>query len=147
MDISVIVPIFRVEKFLTKCIQSIREQTLNSIEIILVDEGENDRCKQIIDYFAAIDGRIIAPHKHHGGYSAACNYAISLARGKYISIIESDDWIEPKMMNSLLTVAEQYGADVVKGPYFEEKKGGAFLPWFAHIQSEYLPKNCVFYNT
>ena len=67
--VSVVVPIYKVEKYLTKCIDSIVNQTLEELEIILVDEGDFDRCREIIDFYASVDERIIAPHKKMGGYS------------------------------------------------------------------------------
>ena len=142
--VSVIIPVFRVEKYLTKCIQSVRNQTLKNIEIIIIDEGEEDRCKEIIDYFASIDPRIIAPHIKHGGYSSSCNYAFSLASGEFISIIESDDWIDPEMLETLYTEAERLGADVIKGPYVEERNGKSVLPFFTKAQNEHIPSGSLF---
>ncbi len=113
-EVSVVVPVYGVERFLHQCVDSILEQSLKDIEIILVDDGSPDACPAIIDEYAARDSRIIAVHQPNGGYGKAVNHGISLARGKYIGIIESDDWIEPTMYEKLYNRAEETGADVVK---------------------------------
>lgn len=116
--ISVIVPVYKVDQYLTECLNSIVNQTLKDIEIIVVDEGDHGRCRQIIDYFEKIDDRVVAPHLKHGGYGASCNYGIDIAKGKYISIIESDDFIDSTMLEELYNFAEKLEADVVKGPFY-----------------------------
>ncbi len=112
--VSIVVPIYKVERFLHQCVDSILAQTLQEIEIILVDDGSPDACPAIVDEYAARDSRIVAVHQPNGGYGKAVNHGISLARGKYIGIIESDDWIEPTMYEKLYNRAEETGADVVK---------------------------------
>lgn len=121
--VSIIVPIYKVENYLTQCIESIRNQTLLNIEIILVDEGENDRCREIIDYYEKIDPRIITDHDKHGGYGNAVNKGLSLAQGKYIGIVESDDFIDANMYHELVLYADYLNADVVQGPFFEWEDG------------------------
>lgn len=115
--ISIIVPVYRVDKFLTPCLSSIVDQTLEDIEIIIVDEGDEDRCREIIDYFEKIDPRIVAPHKKHGGYGKSCNYGIDIARGEYLMFVESDDKIRLNMCEEMYTYAKQLDADVVKTPF------------------------------
>ena len=95
--ISVIVPIYNVEPYLSKCIDSIRNSTLQDMEIILVDDGSPDRCGQICDEYAAIDSRIRVIHKENGGISSARNVGLDIARGELIGFVDSDDWIEPDM--------------------------------------------------
>lgn len=96
--ISVIVPIYKVEKYLVQCIDSILNQTLKDIEVILVDEGDRDACRFIIDHYEQNDKRVKAIHEKNGGYGASVNKGMEIAVGEYISIIESDDFIEPTCM-------------------------------------------------
>ena len=117
--VSVIVPVYKVDRYLTQCLNSIVNQTLKDIEIIIIDEGEKDRCRDIIDFFEKNDNRIVAPHKKNGGYGASCNYGFKIARGEYIAIVESDDWIDQKMYEEMYDYAKKLDADVVKTPYYE----------------------------
>lgn len=112
--VSVVVPIYKVERYLRQCVDSILAQTLREIEVILVDDGSPDACPAIVDEYAARDSRVVAVHQPNGGYGKAVNHGISLARAPYIGIIESDDWIEPTMHEKLCNRAEETGADVVK---------------------------------
>lgn len=122
--VSVIVPVYKVDRYLTQCIKSIINQTLKDIEIIIVDEGDQDRCREIIDFFASRDSRIIAPHQKNGGYGASCNYGFEIAKGEYIAIVESDDWIEPEMYEEMYAYAKKLDADIVKTPYSEYFSNG-----------------------
>lgn len=117
--VSVIVPIYKVEKYLVQCIDSIIGQTLKDIEIILVDEGDIDACRFIIDHYEQTDNRVKTIHEKNGGYGASVNKGLDIARGEYISIIESDDFIEPTMYEEMYEYAKKLDADVVKTPYYE----------------------------
>lgn len=117
-QISVVVPIYKVEPYLRQCVDSILAQTLRNIEVILVNDGSPDKCPDIVNEYAAIDVRVVAVHLNNGGYGRAVNTGLSKARGKYIGIIESDDWIEPDMYEKLHGCAEKYGADVVKCGFY-----------------------------
>lgn len=116
--VSIVVPIYGVEKYLHQCIDSILAQTLKEIEIILVDDGSPDTCPQIIDEYAKKDLRIIAVHQSNGGYGRAVNHGIELANGEYIGIIESDDWIEPDMFEKLYFNAKKNNTDITKGGFW-----------------------------
>lgn len=116
--VSVIVPIFKVERYLRICVDSILAQTLREIEVILVDDGSPDACPAIVDEYAAQDTRVVAIHQANGGYGKAVNRGITLAQAPYIGIIESDDWIEPTMYEKLYQRAEATGADIVKSLYW-----------------------------
>ena len=118
-DVSVIVPIYGVEKYLRQCLDSIVNQTLKSLEIILVNDGSCDKCPQIIDEYAARDPRVKALHLTNGGYGRAINHGLDAATGRYIGIVESDDWIKEDMYQKLLENAEKTGADIVKSGFFE----------------------------
>lgn len=112
--VSVVVPIYKVERYLRQCVDSILAQTLHEIEVILVDDGSPDGCPAIVDEYAAKDCRVVAVHQPNGGYGKAVNHGISLASAPYIGIIESDDWIEPTMYEKLYKRAEETGAELVK---------------------------------
>ena len=111
--VSIIVPIYNVERYLEECVDSLLGQTLKDIEIILVDDGSPDRCGEIVDSYAAKDNRVVAVHQKNLGYSKAVNYGIKLAKGEYIGIIESDDWVEPTMYEKLYERAGD-SVDIVK---------------------------------
>ena len=117
--VSVIVPIYKVEKYLVQCLDSIVNQTLKDIEIILVDEGDMDACRYIIDHYEQTDPRVIAIHEKNGGYGASVNKGFDIAKGEYISIIESDDFIDYRMFEEMYNYAKKLDADVVKTPYYE----------------------------
>ncbi|MBR1485874.1 MAG: glycosyltransferase, partial [Synergistaceae bacterium] len=143
--VSVIVPVYKVEKYLTQCLNSIVNQTMEELEIIIVDEGEKDRCREIIDYFEAHDPRIVAPHQKNGGYGASCNLGFDLAHGEYIAIVESDDWIEPEMYEEMYAYAKALDADVVKTPYSEYFSNGFKRDCnYRKAVSDALPQNTCF---
>lgn len=110
--ISVIIPVYKVEEFLDECITSVVAQTYNHLEIILVDDGSPDKCPMICDNWALKDERIKVIHKSNGGLSDARNAGLSIAKGKYIGFVDSDDWIEPDMYEHLLHIIEMENADI-----------------------------------
>ncbi|MBR0480278.1 glycosyltransferase [Candidatus Saccharibacteria bacterium] len=116
--VSVVVPIYNVEKYLRECVDSILAQTLEDIEVILVDDGSPDKCGEIVDAYTKKDSRVIAVHQKNSGYSKAVNRGIEMAKGEYIGIIESDDWIEPDMYESLYESAHSNNTDVTKGEFY-----------------------------
>ena len=118
--ISVIVPIFRVEKYLEKCVSSIISQTYSNLEIILVDDGSDDNCPTICDNFQAKDSRIKVIHKTNGGLSQARNYGLRIATGDFIGFVDGDDWIEPCMYEALLSALLDTGADIAVCNYIKE---------------------------
>ena len=101
--ISVIVPIYGVEAYLDKCVQSVASQTYTDLEIILVDDGSPDGCPAMCDAWAKKDRRITVVHKPNGGLSDARNSGLNVAKGDYISFVDSDDWIAPTMLESMLS--------------------------------------------
>ena len=116
--VSIIVPVYKVEKYLRKCIDSIINQTLKDIEIILVDDGSPDKCGKICDEYAAKDTRIKVIHKENGGLSSARNAGMEVAEGEYIGFVDSDDWIESDMYMTLWQKAKDINADLVNCDYF-----------------------------
>ncbi len=116
--ISIIVPIFNVEKYIRQCVDSILCQTYKEIEIILVDDGSPDNCGKICDEYASIDERVIVIHKENGGLSSARNAGIDIAKGEYLGFIDADDWIKPDMYESMLENMIKHDADIsVCGSY------------------------------
>lgn len=113
--ISVIVPIYKVETYLPKCIESIIHQTYHNLEIILVDDGSPDKCGEICDRYAQKDERIHVIHKKNGGVARARNDGIEYAGGDYISFIDSDDWIAENAYEILYQGLKQYDADCAVG--------------------------------
>ncbi len=110
--ISIIVPVYQVEKYLEKCINSILAQTYKNLEIILVDDGSTDNCPAICDRFQAEDPRIKVIHQENGGLSHARNVGMEHATGDFIGFVDSDDWIEPNMYEVLMSALQETGADV-----------------------------------
>lgn len=110
--ISVIVPIYNVEKYLERCIQSIVNQKYRNLEIILVDDGSPDRCAEICDRWAERDKRITVIHKENAGLAAARNTGIEASSGEYLCFIDSDDFLAPKMLEKLLIALLREEAEV-----------------------------------
>ncbi len=111
--VSVIVPIYKVEPYLKGCVDSIRNQTYSALEILLVDDGSPDRCGEMCDQFAREDTRIRVIHKENGGLSSARNAGLNAASGKYILFTDSDDQIEPDMVETMVHAMEENEADIV----------------------------------
>lgn len=110
--ISVIVPVYNTEKYLKRCLDSITSQTLDEIEIILVDDGSKEPCALLCDELASADSRIKVIHKQNGGLGFARNSGIEAATGEYIGFVDSDDYIEPLMYETLYNAAKEYHADL-----------------------------------
>ena len=112
--ISVIVPIYNVEKYLARCVDSIVNQTYKNLEIILVDDGSPDRCPQMCDDYAEKDSRIKVVHKKNGGLSDARNAGMAVATGEYISFIDSDDYVSDDFFECLLDVMNKENSDIAE---------------------------------
>ena len=118
--VSIIVPIYNVEKYLDRCIQSVLNQSYENLEIILVDDGSPDRSSEICDEYRKSDQRIIVVHKENGGLSDARNAGLILAKGKYIIFLDSDDYIEHTMVEDAVTVLEKNDSDIVIWGYYAD---------------------------
>lgn len=126
--ISVVVPIYNVQEYLEKCIESILSQTYSSLEIILVDDGSTDQSGKICDDYKDRDTRIKVLHKENGGLSSARNAGIELATGEYIGFVDSDDYIDKAMYEVLLQKMVQYNADIsICNRFYTEEDGRKFL--------------------
>ena len=112
--ISIIVPIYNVDQYLDKCIESIVSQTYGNLEIILIDDGSPDNCPTICDSWCKRDSRIKVIHKVNGGLSDARNAGIKIATGDYIAFIDSDDWIENNYIKKMYEYMMIYEADIVE---------------------------------
>lgn len=113
--ISVIVPIYKAEKYLSVCVESILKQTYRNLEIILVDDASPDMCPQICDEYAANDDRIIVIHKDNGGVAEARNAGLRAARGELIGFVDADDWLAPEMYAILYDNMLKEDADISAG--------------------------------
>ena len=110
--LSIIVPVYNVENYLPKCIESILAQTFRDFELILVDDGSPDCCPAICDEYAAKDSRIAVIHQQNTGVSVARNAGLDRARGKYIGFVDPDDWIAPEMYEEMIAYIEKSNADL-----------------------------------
>lgn len=115
--ISVIVPVYKVEKYLERCVTSIRNQTYENLEIILVDDGSPDNCGKMCDEYAKEDSRIKVLHKENGGLSDARNKGIEGSTGEYIAFVDSDDWLDIDMIEILYKMSKKHDADIAECSY------------------------------
>lgn len=117
--VSVIVPIYNVERYLDQCLDSIEAQTHRNIEVLCINDGSTDGSPDIIRAHAERDPRVRLVDKENGGYGQGCNMGLDLARGEWVSIIEPDDWVEPGMYEDMLAFASSFDEviDIVKTPW------------------------------
>ena len=123
--LSIIVPVYDVENYLQKCIDSILAQTFTDFELILVDDGSPDNCPALCDAAAAKDARIRVLHQKNGGLSAARNAGLDVARGEWIGFVDSDDYIAPEMYEILYKAVQSTGADLALCDYVKVDETGA----------------------
>lgn len=119
--VSILVPAYKMEQYLVECLDSIVNQTLDDIEIIVIDEGDQDECRAIIDTYEfgiRKDARIKTIHEKNGGYGASMNKGINLAKGEYIGIVEADDFVDKNMFKDLYELAIANDADIVKSDFY-----------------------------
>lgn len=133
-ELSIIVPVYKTEKYLPKCIDSILAQTFTDFELILIDDGSPDRCGEICDEYAAKDDRIIVIHQKNQGVSAARNAGLDIAKGEYIGFVDSDDWIEPEMYEMLWGIAKERNTQVVACGLSHSNEDGVYL--FSELDAE-----------
>lgn len=125
--VSIIVPIYKVEPYLRRCLDSIVNQTYTNLEIILVDDGSPDGCPAICDEYAAKDSRIVVIHKDNGGLSDARNAGLDICKGEYISFVDSDDWISENLINDFIFIAKKEKSSLVIGNH-EKFRYGECIP-------------------
>lgn len=130
VKLSVIVPIYKVEKYLTRCLNSLLIQELDNIEYILVDDGSPDRCGEICDLYAKLDSRFKVYHKENGGLSSARNYGIDHSKGDYIMFVDSDDWVSSDFCRTAYSAALKYKSDLVMFDYQVVSSDNEIKPHF-----------------
>lgn len=141
--VSIVVPVYNTEKYLKRCLDSIVEQTLEEIEIIIVDDGSKEACALLCDELSKTDARIKVIHKQNGGLGFARNTGLEAATGEYIGFVDSDDYINPAMYETLYNTAEKYDADIaVSGICFVG--GNTFSQANDYIEKPYFEKDTVF---
>ena len=132
--VSVIVPVYNVEKYIEKCVDSIIHQTLKEIEIILVDDGSTDRSGILLDSYQKDDKRIVVIHKNNAGVSAARNDGIKCSKGRYLYIMDSDDYLELNALEKMYKVATEQNVDIVMADHSTFVDDGEFVShhFFSH---------------
>ena len=125
--ISIIIPIYKVEKYLRKCIESVINQTYKNLEIILIDDGSPDNCNSICDEYQKIDDRIIVVHQKNRGVSNARNIGLNIASGEYIGFVDGDDYIARDMYETLYNVMQENNAQMSVCNFYIEKQGEMFI--------------------
>ena len=126
MKLSIVIPVYRVETTLDRCVESVVTQDYDDFEIILVDDGSPDRCPQLCDEWARRDPRISVIHKPNGGLSDARNAGIDVARGDFLTFIDSDDYIAPHTLSQLMPLTDE--ADLIEYPIRQFPETSYLLP-------------------
>lgn len=126
--VSVIVPVYNVEKYLRRCVESILAQTFTDFELILVDDGSTDNCPEICDEYARKDNRVRVIHCVNGGVSAARNVALEIASGEFLTFCDSDDYLKPEWFDWLVSQMDQKNVDMVIGNFVSVDDNGQAEP-------------------
>src|SRR4051812_16630530 len=116
--VSIVVPIYKVEKYLNRCVDSILKQAYENLEVILVDDGSPDNCGKIADQYASIDKRVKVIHKKNGGLSDARNAGMKYVTGHFTLFVDSDDWLDRDMVQEMVNKSEQYKAEIVQSAFY-----------------------------
>lgn len=153
-EISIIVPIYNVEKYLKRCVDSILSQKFTDFELILVDDGSSDKCPKICDEYLQKDSRVRVIHKENGGQADARNAGLEVAEGKYIGFVDSDDFIHPQMYELLHAVSIIHDAGIVQcefyrfnenentGPFQDETVSSMRIMSKEEYLDAFYPENC-----
>ncbi|WP_461879753.1 glycosyltransferase family 2 protein [Fusicatenibacter sp.] len=138
--ISVIVPVYKVEKFINKCVDSILAQSFTDFELWLVDDGSPDNCGVICDEYAQKDNRVKVIHKENGGLSDARNTALDVMQGEYVFFVDSDDWIAKDTFESMYAAVKRTGAKVATGNMISVNEDGKERELYSPTQEEKILK-------
>jgi len=139
--VSVVVPVYNVERYLRQCLNSLIHQTLKNIEIIIVNDGSTDNCPVICDEYAERDKRVKVIHQQNGGYGKACNVGFNAARGEYIGIIEADDFAALDMFMRLYNAAKAHNLDIARSQhYFYRTRENTYKRY----NQTHIPPNIIF---
>ena len=136
--ISIVVPVYQVEKYLHRCVESILAQTYRDFECILVDDGSTAASGRMCDDYTRLDPRFSVIHKENGGLSSARNIAIPRAKGAYLCFLDSDDELHPQALERMVSVLEETGADLVSAPLEEFSTPRALFPALDQVQTALL---------
>ena len=128
--VSIIVPVFKTEQYLKKCVESILGQTYQNIEVILINDGSPDGCGMLCDEYAKRDGRVHVIHKQNGGQASARNLGLQNMNGAYVAFVDSDDYIEPDMIAYLYELIRQYDGDISMCAFHKFTSSSDVLPVF-----------------
>lgn len=137
--ISILIPIYNVEKYLEQCLKSVTGQTLKDIEILCINDGSTDGCLNIINKYAKADKRVIVIDKKNSGYGDSMNIGLKKSSGEYIGIVEPDDWVEADTFETLYNLAKNNGSEIVRAEYFKYKNG--INEKTDYFKEEYVAKN------
>ena len=140
IKISVIMPVYKVEEYVTKAIESIQAQSLRDFEFLIVDDGTPDKSGEICDQYAKDDPRISVIHKENGGAPSARNIAIDKAKGKYLYFMDSDDWAEPTMLEDMYNLAEASQAQLVIAGFYID----TYYKPDKYMTTDYIPEDAVY---
>ena len=145
MKISVIIPVYNVEKYLGKCLESVKNQTISDWELIAVDDGSSDKSADILRQYAGRDARIKVITQSNSGVSAARNAGLEAAKGDFVCFIDSDDFIHPQMLELLLNAAEKENADVAIASFCKEGELSSRTYQLSEIEQECGVVNAGYY--
>jgi len=146
--LSVVIPVYMVERTLDKCVESVLSQDVADMEVILIDDGSPDACPRLCDEWAMKDSRITVLHKENGGLSDARNAGIDKATGRYITFVDSDDYIEPDTLTSLLNILEQHPEyDILEYPINEYEGDADKESLLAFDDQAYTDIHAYWYTT
>lgn len=135
--ISVVVPVYNVEKYLERCVESIKIQTYKNLEIIIVNDGSQDSSGELCEKIAVSDARVVVIHKENGGLSSARNAGVSIAKGEYIGFVDSDDWIDPQMYELLYSSIKKHQTKIsCCGRYNVDAKTGEIKVGLCPVKDE-----------
>ena len=137
-EISIVVPVYNVEKYLQECIDSIMAQSFTNFELILVDDGSGDRSGEICDIYSQKDARVKVIHKSNGGLSSARNAGIHIAKGEYIGFVDSDDCIEKEMFAELYKAVRKYQSDIAVCSFAQIDENGRRGEHFSDFDTEMI---------
>ena len=141
--VSIVVPVYNVEKYLNRCVESLIHQTLKDIEIILVDDGSKDGSGLLCDEWCKKDSRIQVVHKINGGLSSARNAGLKVASGKYVGFVDSDDDIDLEMYEKMFRAIEEYHVDFVMSDYYRILSNGDEFLKSLEIQGGFYSKDKI----
>jgi glycosyltransferase involved in cell wall biosynthesis len=146
IKVSIVIPVYNVQEYLTECMESVIGQTLKEIEIICVNDGSTDGSPEILERFAARDKRIVVLHRENGGYGCAVNEGMKRAAGEYVGIVEPDDYVPPDMYQDLYRTAKEYELDFVKADFYRFTTGADGEREFVynHLSQKPVDYNRVF---